>query len=68
MTRWTDSDNLNGKEALVKGGPIDGMRLVVNQRGDRLLRLGGEYRYPDVVALDGYQFDAEAWAFVWMQD
>lgn len=65
MTRWTDSDNLNGKEAVVAGGPLDGMRVVVNQRGDRLLRNGGEYRYPDVVGLDGYRFDPATWTFVW---
>ena len=58
--RWTDSDNLNGREALAVGGPLDGMRIVVNRRG-----VGGDFRYPDVVGLDGYEFDPHTWRFVW---
>lgn len=55
--RWNDSDNLAGREALVEGGPLDGLRVVVAERI-------GTYRYPDVVDLTGYCFDPERWAFV----
>lgn len=54
--RWTDSDNLNGQEALIADGPHAGLRIVVNQKG-------GDYRYPDVVDLSAYRFDPEAWSF-----
>lgn len=56
--RWTDSDNLNGREALCVGGPLDGMLVVVNRRG-------GQYRHVDLAGLDGYEFDADAWRFRW---
>jgi len=55
--KWTDSDNLRGREALVVGGPYDGMRVTVNDSAKGL-------RYPDVVDLTGYVFDREAWQFV----
>lgn len=54
--RWTDSDNLRGREARVSGGRYDGMIVVVNRRA-------GEYRYPDVLDLSGYTFDPERWEF-----
>lgn len=59
MKRWTDSDNLHGREALVVGGPHDGLRVVVNARAGRTEMM----RYPDVIDLSDYVFDAETWTF-----
>lgn len=56
--RWRDSDNLNGREALAIGGPLDGLRVVVN-------RSGGHFRHVDLAGLRGYEFDPDAWVFVW---
>ena len=58
MKHWTDSDNLQGREALVVGGPLDGLRVTVNERA-------GELRHPDVIDLSDYRFDREAWAWRW---
>jgi hypothetical protein len=54
--RWTDSDNLRGREALVVGGRYDGLRVTVNVRS-------GEYRHPDVIDLSGYEFNPTTWTF-----
>lgn len=56
MSRWTDSDNLNAREALVMGGPLDGLRIMVNETK-------GAYRWPDVFDLTGYRFHPSVWAF-----
>lgn len=55
--RWTDSDNLRSRDALVIGGPSDGLRVAVREQS-------GRYRYPDVLDLSGYVFDPERWVFV----
>lgn len=56
MPRWTDSDNLRGRDAFVVGGPHDGQRMTVND-GPRGLR------YPDVRDMTGYVFDRGTWTF-----
>lgn len=61
MTRWTDSDNLRGREATVIGGPANGLRIVVRQR-DTQIRYA-QIRYPDVFDLSDYDFDAQSWTF-----
>lgn len=54
--KWTDSDNLGGRDALVVGGHADGMLVSVRRKR-------GQYRYPDVVDLSGYIFDPVRWEF-----
>lgn len=58
--KWTDSDNLVSRDALIVGGPNDGLRIAVADRGS-LVGL----RYPDVTDLSEYEFNAEAWRFVY---
>lgn len=56
VTCWTDSDVLNAREALIVGGPSDGLRILVSDGKKGL-------RYPDVIDLSGYVFDRGTWEF-----
>lgn len=56
MLRWTDSDNLRSRDALVVGGPSDGLLVAAREQNDRV-------RYPDVLDLTGYVFDTNTWQF-----
>ncbi len=55
--RWTDSDNLRARDALVIGGPQDGLRISVHDGVKGL-------RYPDVFDMSSYVFDRETWTWV----
>ena len=54
--RWTDSDNLRSRDALVVGGPSNGLLIPAREQNGRV-------RYPDVIDLTGYVFDADKWEF-----
>ena len=56
--QWTSSDNLRARDAPVNGGPLDGMRVAVNDSRKGL-------RYPDVVDMTGYRLDVNRWTWVW---
>ena len=56
-TQWTDSDALNAKDALVVGGPSDGLLIPVNSRA-------GQLRYPAAFDATGYTFLPERWMFI----
>lgn len=60
MTRWTDSDALNGREAQVVGGPSDGLRILVNDRA-------GQLRYPAAFDATDYAFSREQWQFLYQR-
>ena len=56
--RWTDSDNLRARDALVVGGPLDGLIVAVSDSPKGL-------RYPDVIDLTHYRLDTHEWILVW---
>ena len=59
--RWTDSDNLQSRDASIIGGSLDGLRVAVREQR-------GRYRYPAVFDLSSYVFDSEGWQFVETKD
>jgi hypothetical protein len=56
--KWTNGDVLHAREAMVVGGPLDGLRVAVRHDPER-----NEYRHPDVVDLSAYIFNPESWQF-----
>jgi hypothetical protein len=55
--RWTDSDNLKSRDALIVDGPQAGLLIPVAEKRT------GEFRHPDVTDLSGYVFNAQDWTF-----
>jgi hypothetical protein len=59
--QWTDSDALNATDALVVGGPSDGLRIPVRHQ---LTEHVNQYRYPDAFDATGYVYH-DRMASIW---